>query len=67
MKIKIFKKNYDDTVTVYENRINEWLRENEIEIIKFSQVIEDEYIVTSFLYYEKSKLRLKKIKKLEEE
>ena len=75
MKIKIFRCRYNNINNNYNNNnnydetiINNWIKDNNIYIIKFKQsIIENiDTIIYTFLYYEKKELRKTKLEKINE-
>lgn len=61
MKIKIFKNSSSFDTSSIENKINEWLK-NDIEVKQtLLTVVKDEFLVYTFLYYDKKDLRKEKL------
>jgi len=61
MKCKVINSNKN----TLEEKINDWLSTETVEIFNFVQTQHNEYITITFFYYDKSELRKIKLKKLE--
>jgi len=72
MKIKIFnyyfgtRLAYADTITKLEYELNHWIEYDKPEIKQFTQSNTKEYLIYTFLYYEKKELRKTKLEKINE-
>ena len=67
MKIKIFEFSYyPDSTREYEEQLNNWIKDNDVEIKEMSQSQVGTHLIYSFIYYDKKELRKVKLDKINE-